>query len=103
MWSGIRSRVFPFSRTLATCLLMAGAAPAEDLTVRIARQGVFEGYPAGKRNQNGDLVYFESSAAATDGKLVWFTGDKPSPSTTLSSVVQIPLARLTEKLSLIHI
>lgn len=97
MRSDIRGRVFPFSRTLVICLLMAGAAPAEDLSVRVLRQGVFEGYPAGKRNQSGDLVYFESSAVATDGKWVWFTGDKPSPSTTLSSVVQIPLARLTEK------
>lgn len=85
-----------FSRTFVICLFTAGSAPAEDLTVHVLRHGVFEGYPAGTKNRDGKAVYFESSAVATDGNLVWFSADKPAPSTELSSVVEIPFARLKE-------
>ncbi len=79
-------------------LLVAGvhADPAL-LTMRVVRQGLIEGYPAGTKTAEGKTAYFESSAIATDGTAVWFIGDKPAPAATLSTVVRVPLATLKEK------
>ncbi len=72
-------------------------AEVKPLTARVLREGLIEGYPAGTKNHEGKASYFESSAVATDGVSAWFTGDKPAPGTTLSSVIKVPLAVLREK------
>jgi hypothetical protein len=79
-------------------LLVAGVhADPPPLTMRVVRQGLIEGYPAGTKTPEGKTAYFESSAIATDGTAVWFIGDKPAPAAMLSTVVRVPLSKLKEK------
>lgn len=95
LYAAMKGLPFP-SVILASCLLIP-AAPAEPvpLVMRVAKQGLIEGYPAGAKTADGKAAYFESSAVATDGTTAWFMGDKPAPE-KLSSVVSVTLSGLNK-------
>jgi hypothetical protein len=105
MMNANHSLFLPWIAALLTVAATAPVARAQaepaPLTMKVVRQGLIEGYPAGaktkdKKTGEEKTAYFESSAVATDGKSVWFIGDKPGPA-MLSSVVKVPLAQLKEK------
>jgi hypothetical protein len=95
-----RFHFLPSVVVLGICLVAhAGADP---ISLRVVKQGLIEGYPAGtklKDAKSGEekAASFESSAAATDGTSVWIIGDKGAPGNVLSNVVKVSLATLKEK------